>query len=131
MFQPVEAVQLRSKPMNDDANDGRAEGIAGAVPLARLTDFYQAWVMVDAADPAKFPANARARAFAAWVGLFGFIDHDNVVTEHMEVVATRLSLSRPAWLLYRNLLTEVGLIEQERIEGFGHPTNVRLHPPRF
>jgi len=117
--------------MNDDANNGRAGALGGAAPLARVTDFYRAWEMVDAADPAKYSASARSRAFASWVGLFGFIDDDNVVTEHMETVSARLSMSRATWVLYRKLLIDVGLIEQDRIEAFGHPTFVRLLPPQI
>jgi hypothetical protein len=107
---------------------GRRSSSRGAgARLAGRTDFYRAWEIVDAAD--RFPAAVRSRAFATWVGLFGVIDHDNVVTEKTEAIAERFSVSRASWLQYRRLLSEVGLIEQGRGHADRRPTIIRLLPP--
>lgn len=96
--------------------------------LADLTDFYRAWKVVDAAE--SFSPAVRGRAFSLWVALFGCVDPDGVVTRNVAELATEFSVSRMAWLQYRELLVEVGLIEQQRIDhGATRPTVVRLKPP--
>jgi len=98
-------------------------------PLARETDFYGAWVAVEAAD--SYPAQTRARAFALWVGLFGRIGDDHIVTDNFEEIAELFEVTRPTWQTYRKLLSEAGLIEQRRSTDRGRRTFVKLCPPRI
>lgn len=99
-----------------------------SLELADRTDFYRAWQMVDAADDYSGPV--RARAFSVWVALFGCVTSDGIVTRNSAGVAEEFSVSRMSWMSYRELLEQVGLIEQERVARGPHrPTVVRLLPP--
>jgi hypothetical protein len=99
-----------------------------AAVLAEQVDFYQSWQMVDSAT--SYSATARARAFAIWVALFGFVTPDGTVTLNSAEIAEEFSVSRVSWKQYRELLEQVGLIEQGRVaSGPQRPTVVRLLPP--
>ena len=99
-----------------------------SLSLADRTDFYRAWQLVDAAE--KFSPSVRARAFSAWVALFGCVTSDGTVTLNSTEVADEFSVSRMSWKQYRSLLEEVGLIEQSRVtHGTQRPTVVRVLPP--
>jgi len=106
---------------------GEASGRTVPHELAEKTDFFAAWATVESAD--GYPATTRARAFALWVGLFQVLDEDGVVTATAEEIAVLFSVSRAAWLQYRKLLSEVGLIEQHRSNTQHRPTIIRVHPP--
>lgn len=84
--------------------------------------------MVDAAT--DYTPAVRGRAFSVWVALFGCVTDDGVVTLNSAEVAEEFSVSRMSWYQYRKLLSQVGLIDQERVEsGSRRPTIVRLLPP--
>lgn len=74
----------------------------------------------------------RARAFAIWVGLFQFIDETDTVELNAAEIAKTFSISRPTWQAYREMLTEIGLIEQSGFPGdddVRRRMRVRLSPP--
>lgn len=101
---------------------------AGEGTLAERTDFYDAWTTINAAD--SYKPIVRARAFAIWVALFGYVDSDGLVTRNSAEVAKEFEVSRATWGHYRKLLAEVGLIEQERKKsGRERPTLLRVLPP--
>jgi len=105
-----------------------AAGSPGGLAFADRTDFYEAWTIVNGA--VGFSPTVRARAFAMWVGLFGRVDSNGVVTITNEAVAEEFCVSRASWVEYRKLLSSVGLIDQERmVHQQNRPTVVRLRPP--
>ena len=97
--------------------------------LARRTDFFDAWLAVQRADPDEYSPATRARAFALWVGLFGCMNVDGVVTEPAETLAERFEVSRASWVQYRKLLSDVGLIDQQRSRSGNRPIHITVHPP--
>ena len=107
---------------------GWSAGVASH-ELARGTDFFDAWLMVQRADPDVYSSATRARAFALWVGLFGCMNVDGVVTEPAEVLAERFEVSRASWVQYRKLLSDVGLIDQRRSRSGSRPIHITVHPP--
>lgn len=103
-------------------------------PIAARTDFYSAWSAVQ--SERTYPTTVRARAFALWVGLFGCIDDDFVVTENSYTLAELFDMSRSSWLQYRKLLCEAGLIDEELVNrsssarsGVSPRSVVKLLPP--
>lgn len=108
----------------DDVSTAEAD----AVTLADRTDFYEAWNTINAAD--EYKPIVRARAFAIWVALFGYVNPDGTVTRNTAEVAKEFEIGRATWYQYRKLLVEVGLIEQQRQKnGRERPTLVRVLPP--
>jgi hypothetical protein len=52
----------------------------------------------------------RARALAAYVGVFDFADEDGLVEASSEEIAAEFEIGRSSWLHYRALLEEAGLL---------------------
>ena len=70
----------------------------------------------------------RARALAAFVGVFDFADDQGVVDASSEVIAAEFEIGRSSWLLYRTILEEAGLLEVDDLHG-GTRRGFRLLPP--
>jgi hypothetical protein len=73
------------------------------------------------------PKMIRARALAAYVGVFDFADEHGVVEASSEEIAAEFEIGRPSWLHYRALLEEAGLIEVDALKrGPGRRRGFRL-----
>ena len=72
-------------------------------------DFRAARRRIEALTDAA--SGARARAFAAYVGLFDFADETGIVDVPSERIASTFEISRVSWLSYRSVLVEAGLLE--------------------
>ncbi len=75
------------------------------------------------------PKVARARALAAYVGIFDFADEHGMVDASSEQIAAEFEIGRASWLLYRTILEEAGLLEVDDLRG-GTRRGFRLLPPR-
>jgi hypothetical protein len=75
-----------------------------------------------------YPKMIRARALAAYVGVFDFADEHGVVEASSEEIAAEFEIGRPSWLHYRALLEEAGLLEVDPLQG-GRRRGFRLLPP--
>jgi hypothetical protein len=75
-----------------------------------------------------YSAITRARALAAYVGVFDFADASGFVDVSSEEISAQFEISRVAWLQYRRLLEEAGLIEVDERRG-GTRRGLRLLPP--
>jgi hypothetical protein len=75
-----------------------------------------------------YPKMIRARALAAYVGVFDFADEHGVVDASSEEIAAEFEIGRPSWLHYRALLEEAGLVEVDPLQG-GRRRGFRLLPP--
>ena len=53
----------------------------------------------------------RARALAAYVGVFDFADEQGFVDASSEEIAAEFEIGRPSWLQYRAVLEDAGLVE--------------------
>lgn len=76
----------------------------------------------------EHPKVARARALAAYVGIFDFADEHGMVDASSEQIAGEFEIGRASWLLYRTILEEAGLIEVDDLRG-GRRRGFRLLPP--
>jgi len=63
-----------------------------------------------------YPKMIRARALAAYVGVFDFADEHGVVEASSEEIAAEFEIGRPSWLHYRALLEEAGLLEVDALK---------------
>jgi hypothetical protein len=70
----------------------------------------------------------RARALAAYVGVFEFADEQGFVDASSEEIAAEFEIGRPSWLQYRAVLEEAGLVEVEAMKG-GRRRGFRLLVP--
>jgi hypothetical protein len=70
----------------------------------------------------------RARALAAYVGVFEFADEHGFVDASSEEIAAEFEIGRPSWLQYRGVLEEAGLVEVEALRG-GRRRGFRLLVP--
>jgi hypothetical protein len=111
--------------MTEEQHKPRRRGAPPA--LSQQTDFYRAWEMVNSAE--SYTATVRARAFAIWVALFGSTDSGGFVTINSSRVSEEFSVSRASWLQYREVLAEVGLIEEVPVKIGRQRKAVRLIPP--
>ena len=59
----------------------------------------------------------RARALAAYVGVFDFADEQGFVDASSEEIAAEFEIGRPSWLQYRAVLEDAGLVEVEPLKG--------------
>ena len=78
----------------------------------------------------SYPPITRARALAAFVGVFEFADGEGVVSASSEEIASAFEISRQSWLQYRALLVEAGLVAVDDRRG-GARRGIRLLPPRI
>jgi hypothetical protein len=76
----------------------------------------------------EFPTSVRARALAAYVGIFDLADANGCVTASSDEIATTFRVSRVSWLQYRGLLERAGLLEVDARHG-GVRRSFRLVPP--
>src|SRR6478752_1346049 len=76
----------------------------------------------------EFPSSVRARALAAYVGVFDFADRDGCVDASSEEIAAAFRISRMSWLKYRNVLDRAGLLQLDVRHG-GARRGFRLVAP--
>jgi hypothetical protein len=76
----------------------------------------------------EFPNSVRARALAAYVGVFDFADASGCVEASSDEIARSFRISRVSWLQYRGLLENAGLLEVQPLHG-GVRRGFRLVPP--
>ena len=70
----------------------------------------------------------RARALAAYVGLFELADELGFVDVSSEEIAAEFEIGRPSWLQYRAVLEEAALVEVEAMKG-GRRRGLQLLAP--
>ena len=99
----------------------RSSSVAGAedsgIGVARRlnVDFQLARRRIEAlTDQSKV---VRARALAAYVGVFDFADEQGFVDASSEEIAAEFEIGRPSWLQYRAVLEDAGLVEVEPLKG--------------
>ena len=101
----------------------------GATPDAsqRLqVNFQEARRRIEALE--EFSTSVRARALAAYVGVFDFADANGCVEVSSDEIASSFRISRVSWLQYRGLLAKAGLLEVQARHG-GVRRGFRLVPP--
>ena len=76
----------------------------------------------------EFSSTVRARALAAYVGVFDFADVDGCVDASSDEIASSFRISRVSWLQYRSVLEKAGLLEVQARHG-GVRRGFRLVPP--
>src|SRR3954452_3220283 len=76
----------------------------------------------------EFSNSVRARALAAYVGVFDFADANGCVDASSDEIASSFRISRVSWLQYRGLLEKAGLLEVQARRG-GVRRGFRLVPP--
>jgi response regulator of citrate/malate metabolism len=76
----------------------------------------------------QFSTSVRARALAAYVGVFDFADANGCVEVSSDEIASSFRISRVSWLQYRGLLETAGLLEVQARHG-GVRRGFRLVPP--
>jgi hypothetical protein len=76
----------------------------------------------------EYAPSVRARALAAYVGVFDFADDDGWVDASSDELAKAFGISRVSWLQYRALLEKARLVEVDARHG-GVRRRLRLSPP--
>ena len=76
----------------------------------------------------EFSSTVRARALAAYVGVFDFADVNGCVEASSDEIASSFRISRVSWLQYRGVLEKAGLLEVQARHG-GVRRGFRLVPP--
>ena len=76
----------------------------------------------------EYSTSVRARALAAFVGVFDFADEDGCVDASSDESAKAFRISRVSWLLYRGVLERAGLLQVDARHG-GVRRSFRLAPP--
>jgi hypothetical protein len=97
-----------------------------AQPLRGRVDFVLARRQIE--DQTQFTRVTRARALAAYVGLFELADDDGSVEASSEEIAEEFEISRVSWLAYRVVLESAGLLEMDPQVGANRRT-FRLRAP--
>lgn len=97
-----------------------------AQPLRLRVDFIVARRRIE--EETQFTRVTRARALAAYIGLFDLADDAGSIEASSEEIAREFEISRMSWLSYRTVLESAGLLELDPAVGAKRRT-FRLRAP--